>query len=185
MLPLPLVFPLLLPADINPGQGMYFSAATNAYRAVSCDTNNYGVANLTYGLAAFPCRDCPTGMETSKTATPSSGFYTVSSSGSGFTSPMACVTKQGFGYNGRVATQCPAGSYNAGGNYGTCTKCPVGRTTSTDPAKQATDADCYIAPGYGFHDSVIQPCPVGELCLCLVVSLSVLAAFCIYRTEFL
>ena len=97
---------------------MYYSSATGKYVAVNCSTNNYGVANTSYGLAAYPCRDCPSGMQTS-TSLPNSAAF---KSDNGFTSPMACVTKAGFGYNGRMATQCPAGSYNAAGNYGTCTK---------------------------------------------------------------
>lgn len=156
-------FHLSLPAVITPGQGMYFSAASNAYRAVNCDSNSYGVKDLTYGLAAFPCRDCPAGMETSTTAAPSSTFYTA---GSGFTSPMACVTKAGYGYNGRVATKCPAGSYNAGGNYATCTKCAAGLTTADDASLQTTSSDCKLGPGYGFHNNAIVPCPIGECCWC-------------------
>lgn len=97
---------------------MYFSAATGLFMAVNCSSNNYGVSNITYGLAAYPCRDCPAGMQTSTSLITSAAFK----SDHGFTSPMACVTQMGYGYNGRVATKCPAGSYNDAGNYGTCTK---------------------------------------------------------------
>jgi len=147
---------------IKPGQGMYFSAASSSYRAVNCETNQYGVANTTYGLAAFPCRDCPAGMQTSTSLTSSNAYYVSDGAGKqGFTSPMACVTKAGYGYNGRVATKCPAGSYNAAGNYGTCTKCAVGLSTQDNADSQVSSANCTLAIGYGFHDNAIVPCPVG------------------------
>ena len=41
---------------------MYFSPASNKYTAVNCETNNYGVANTTYGLTPAPCRTCPDGL---------------------------------------------------------------------------------------------------------------------------
>lgn len=37
-------------ADIQPGQGLSAQAAQN------CNSNNYGVANKTYGIALNPCR---------------------------------------------------------------------------------------------------------------------------------
>lgn len=149
---------------------MYFSAASNAYRGVNCDTNNYGVANTTYGLAAFPCRDCPSGMQTSTDLTNSNRYYVSDAGKQGFTSPMACVTQAGYGYNGRLATKCPAGSYNAAGNYNTCTKCIAGLTTADNATLQVTSADCGVAPGFGSYDGAIVPCPVGEcVCVCVCV----------------
>jgi hypothetical protein len=140
--------------------GMYFSPATSKYTGVKCEKDNYGVTDTTYGLAAYPCRDCPAGMVTT-TSAPSSPYK----KDNGYNSPLACVTKVGYGYNGRVAAQCPVGSYNAGGNYLTCDKCPVGTTTVSDPNSQKTDADCKVAPGYGPSgtNGAIIPCPVGEL----------------------
>jgi hypothetical protein len=44
------------PADIMPGQGLYYSTLTQSWRARNCDTNNYGVNNRTYGLTPFACR---------------------------------------------------------------------------------------------------------------------------------
>ncbi len=149
--------PLLACADIKPGQGMYFSPATNKYTAVNCASDNYGVSNTTYGLAAYPCRDCPAGMQTMATA-PSSNYK----SDNGYTSPAACVTKAGFGYNGRVATQCPVGSYNSAGNYGTCTQCPAGYTTNANATEQVAQSDCKVAAGYGYYNGAVIPCPVGE-----------------------
>jgi len=151
---------LSLHADILAGQGMYFSVATNAYRAVNCSSDNFGVANTTYGLAAYPCRDCPAGMQTS-TSLPTSAAYYVSH---GFTNPMACVTKPGYGYDGRVANKCPPGSYNAEGNYNTCTQCPTGLSTPDDAGSQVSEANCTLTVGYGFHGSTIMPCPMGKLC---------------------
>jgi hypothetical protein len=137
---------------------MYFSPATTKYTAVNCESNNYGVANTTYGLAAYPCRTCPGGMQTMASLAPSSTYK----SDNGFTSPLACVTKAGFGYNGRVASQCPVGAYNAEGNYGTCTQCPAGYSTSSTAAQQVAQADCKVAAGYGFYNNAVIPCPVGE-----------------------
>lgn len=47
-----------LSADIQAGQGLYFSSTTATWRARNCSSNNYGVANLTYGLTPAPCRVC-------------------------------------------------------------------------------------------------------------------------------
>lgn len=157
---------------------MYFSAASNTYRAVNCDTNNYGVANITTGLAAYPCRDCPAGMMTSNSLAPSSNYYVSDSGKQGFTNPLACVTKAGYGYNGRVATKCPAGSYNAAGNYGTCTKCASGLSTVDDADNQVSASNCTLAVGYGFHDNAIVPCPVGECVLLLLPAVLLLLLLC-------
>jgi hypothetical protein len=46
------------PADIQAGQGLYFETLTKTWRVKNCDTNNYGVQNITYGLTPSPCRDC-------------------------------------------------------------------------------------------------------------------------------
>lgn len=82
----------------------------------------------------------------------------------GFTDPQACVTKAGYGYDGRGANPCAAGSYNAAGNYGQCTQCPSGLTTTTTTDNQASIANCVMKPGYGLVDNVIQLCPAGESC---------------------
>jgi hypothetical protein len=149
---------------------MYFSAATNTHYAANCDSNSYGVSDLTYGLAAHPCRDCPAGMQTS-ISLPNSAAYFVSHGGGvqGFTSPMACVTQAGYGYDGRVANRCPAGSFNAAGNYDTCQPCQTGLSTANDASKQVSEADCTLDVGYGFHDNTIVPCPVGECSTSTVV----------------
>jgi hypothetical protein len=41
-----------------PGQGLYYLTLTKTFRAKNCDSNNYGVSNITTGLAPFTCRDC-------------------------------------------------------------------------------------------------------------------------------
>lgn len=156
----------LLPTDIKSGQGMYYSPASKQYSAVNCSSNSYGVANTTYGLGAYPCRDCPAGMQTSTSLPSSAAFYFSEGDVAGFTNPMACVTKPGYGYNGRVATACPAGSYNAAGNYGTCTKCAAGFSTPANPEQQVSVDNCAVAQGYGLHDNAIVPCPVGECHCC-------------------
>jgi hypothetical protein len=35
------VVAVLLPADIQPGQGLYYLTTLNTWRAVNCDKNNY------------------------------------------------------------------------------------------------------------------------------------------------
>jgi hypothetical protein len=115
-----------------------------------------GVAAKTYGLGGFACRQCPTNMQATQAL--SGSYYTAT----GFTNPLACVTKIGYGYNGRIATQCAIDSYNDEGNRETCKKCPYGtRTTGVDSA-QKTANDCGIAEGFGYHYGVVQPCPAGE-----------------------
>lgn len=96
-------------------------------------------------------------MQTSRTLNASAAYATPD----GYTDPQACVTKPGYGYDGRAANPCAAGSYNAAGNYGLCTQCPSGLTTSTIPEQQASMADCKMAPGYGLIDNVVQMCRAG------------------------
>jgi hypothetical protein len=146
------------------------------YKAVWCDANTYGVAGDKFGLEAAPCTACPNNMVTIKpTGTPSfpapnvPPFY-VDADGSaggdgGFTDPKACVTQKGFGYDGRISYKCAPGWYNPGNNREACKQCPYGLTTSDNAAQQAFEADCGIAPGFGFHDNAIVPCPIGELLL--------------------
>lgn len=39
---------------------------------------------------------------------PTSGkYYVMTAGGGGFTDEMACVTQDGFGYNGRNSQKCP------------------------------------------------------------------------------
>lgn len=138
------------------GQGLYYNAAAQSFRAVNCSSNNYGVANTTYGLSASPCRDCPANLVTSGDLS-----TTYKNGAIGFYSPLACVTQPGYGYNGRASYQCRAGSYNAGNNYAACQECGEGKTTADLAASQVSVSDCLIATGYGYHNSQIQPCPVG------------------------
>lgn len=142
---------------------MYFSAATNSYLAVNCDNNSYGVGNITGGLAANPCRECPIGMHTSRDI-PANGAYWASDAAGkqGFTSPLACVTKPGFGFNGLSAVKCPVGYCNPPGNYQPCRRCPVGLSTPDDAASQVSQDNCTLGPGYGLHGNRIIECPVGE-----------------------
>lgn len=37
-----------------------------SYRAVNCDSNNYGRSALTYGLEVYPCKPCPSGVRKSQ-----------------------------------------------------------------------------------------------------------------------
>ena len=41
-----------------PGQGLYYTTLTQTWRAKNCITNSYGVANKTFGLTPYSCRDC-------------------------------------------------------------------------------------------------------------------------------
>lgn len=150
-------------ADLQPGQGMYYSAVTNSYTAVNCDTNSYGVGSIRAGLAANPCMACPSGMHTSLDLPASAAYWASDGAGKqGFTSPLACVTRAGHGYNGFSAARCPVGSFNAAGNYQPCSRCPVGLTTLDNPAAQVSQDNCTLAPGYGTYGSTILACPLGE-----------------------
>jgi hypothetical protein len=98
----------------------------------------------------------------------SSSFFVtdVATSTSGFISALACVTKDGFGYNGRIAQQCDKGTYNTKDTRSTCTACDYGLTTP-DVGAGVTVADCGLAPGFGYvnntgtGNSAVAPCPVG------------------------
>lgn len=63
---------------------------------------------------------------------------------------------------GRAGVRCDAGSYNAGGNYDSCRKCPYGKTTM-GPGLGLTLANCVADVGYGVVNNKMGPCPIGEL----------------------
>lgn len=150
---------------IKAGQGIYYSASSNVFYARNCDVNSYGAAGELPGLTASPCRPCPEGTVTSLSYPTSAAYYetdtSVSPAAGGFTNPLACVTKPGFGYNGRVATRCQAGSWNPAGALDRCKRCSYGLTTPDDANSQVDASNCTLAPGFGFHDSAVVPCPIG------------------------
>jgi hypothetical protein len=119
---------LLLLADILKGQGMYYvpsgTPGKMIYKARNCGVdvgsgavaNSYGVAGAkVYGLAQSPCKLCPAGTKADTAIT--GGWYTAYKATNGFFDPLACVTKPGYGWDGRVATLCAKGWYNEGNNY--------------------------------------------------------------------
>jgi hypothetical protein len=59
-------------ADILQGQGMVLDTAAGStpqnpvYKAVTCNSNNVGVADTVYGLEEQPCTDCPDNMITAQ-----------------------------------------------------------------------------------------------------------------------
>lgn len=118
--------PLLL-ADIVQGQGMYYvaSGTSMVYKARNCGSgganlpNSYGVADKVYGLAQTPCKLCPAGTKADNDladANTLAGYQAIRAA-NGFFNPLACVTKPGYGWDGRVASLCPKGWYNVGNNY--------------------------------------------------------------------
>lgn len=119
-------------------------------------------------LLACINRPCPTGLVTSNNTAQypnSSKYWRDNGDGTrGFTSELACVTQDGWGYASRLANQCPVGSYNPRDTYAPCTACPTGRTTAAVGAG-ATLADCGIAAGYGAVNGAVAQCPVGEYVL--------------------
>jgi hypothetical protein len=84
--------------------------ASPRYRAVNCDSNNYGVASRQYELRVTPCRECPEGTITSTTAgvtcTATSNAHKATN---GYTDPKACCTRPGYGFDGVRATVCAQG----------------------------------------------------------------------------
>eukprot|EP00775_Hariotina_reticulata_P000234 gene234-438_t len=85
-------------------------------------------------------------------------------------SPEACLTMPGYGYSGRKAELCPAGTWNDGGNRDSCQECADGFTTVASGSTSAsacnvstgsTGLDCpdVCAPGYGGSDC--SPCGSG------------------------
>lgn len=147
---------------------------SGTFKAVWCDANNYGASGDKFGLEAAPCTACPNNMVTIKpTGNPSfpapssPPFYSdadgIAGCDGGFTDPKACVTKPGYGYDGRISYKCPPGSFNEGGNRKACQQCPYGRTTTDIATQQTSEANYGIAPGFGFHDGAIVLCPIGEL----------------------
>lgn len=156
------------------GQGMYYvaSGTSMVYKARDCGkgttpvANSYGVSSAkVYGLAQTPCKLCPAGMKVDDTLTDVT--YVTYKTTNGFFDPLACVTLPGYGYDGRVATQCAKGWYNAGDNYLACTQCGYGLTT--DAAGKTANTDCKSAPGFGYYngtdwatgDGKMQQCPAG------------------------
>lgn len=155
-----LVSTLSHPTDILPGQGLYYTTTTQSWRAKDCNLNNYGVTNKTYGLTPYPCRDCPANMVTSTDTVNypvSSSFYAPN----GFISALACVTADGWGYNGRIAQKCDSGYYQRHDTRLDCVACAYGLTTP-GPGLGITIADCGMKPGYGYSNGAIRECPIGE-----------------------
>ncbi len=157
---------------ITKGQGMYYVASGTAgkmiYKAKDCGLgaagyvpNSYGVAgDKVYGLAQTPCKLCPANMVVT-TSTPSSNY---SVTGANFWDPLACVTKPGYGYDGRVSSLCAKGWYNEGNNYLACTQCAYGLTTdvpNVEGTNTDAEADCQAAPGFGNYNGTMQQCPAG------------------------
>ncbi|WIA10380.1 hypothetical protein OEZ85_010572 [Tetradesmus obliquus] len=149
------------------GQGMYYvsSGTSMVYKAKDCGVtggvaNSYGVTDKVYGLAQTPCKLCPAGTQVSATLAasdpPGYGAYLATK---GFFNPLACVTKPGYGWDGRVATPCPRGWYNGGDNYKACTQCDYGLTTA-NPESTSIGA-CLSAPGFGKYDLKMMQCPAG------------------------
>lgn len=139
---------------------MFYNPLQDKFVAMNCDLDNYGVANKTAGLSAFPCKQCPAGLQARQTLPNSAKYYATQGDKQGFTHPLACVTKKGHGYNG---IKCAPGSYNDEGNYGDCKQCPMGMTTANDAALQVTEGDCVLDGGFGVYGGVKSECPVGEL----------------------
>lgn len=115
-----------------------------------------GVASVTYGLAANPCKPCPSGL----TITSSSATGLTDSTSGGITDAAACVTQAGWGWDGRISTECPKGSWAVGGDLSPCTECGFGQTTANTGSVSV--AACALAEGYGAVSGVIQLCPIGE-----------------------
>lgn len=141
---------------------MYFSPATNRYIAVNCDTNNYGAPSMTPGLAANPCRNCPSGLQTSTSINSSAAFWATDGAGKqGFTNQLACVTQAGFGYNGRVATKVRKGSVDVarltGLNNKTTNIILMRRAAAPSPPVQCSPGSYNPPGGYGPCSS----CPIG------------------------
>jgi hypothetical protein len=91
---------------------MKYDPFTRKYSAMWCNRNNYGVAGdsvagttlqAKFGLAPQPCRSCPINMVANvPDPTNAVAEYYHDKDGApggdgGFTSPLACVTKPGFG----------------------------------------------------------------------------------------
>ncbi len=127
------------------GFGLY-AATGGQFRVQACQSNNYGVEEETFGLAAAPCQPCPSGMHTTPTQ-PSVQYRHEVDGFSVYFHPLACVTKPGNGYDGFSATPCEAGSYSSGNDHAPCTSCGHGKTTAD--AAATSQNDCIVAPGYG------------------------------------
>lgn len=103
-----------------------------------------------------------TALNGANTSYPTSSAYWVQSGNDkGFNDVRACVTQDGFGYNGRIAQACDKGFYNPKDTYSPCTACVYGLTTE-GVGKGKTVADCGLAQGFGNYDGAYVPCPIGE-----------------------
>lgn len=88
-------------AGLKPGYGMY--QTPSGFRALACAVNSYGSADFAYGVGVSPCRQCPTNMVTGPLA--SANPSVKNNDGDGFTSALACQTRPGYGWDGRVSTE--------------------------------------------------------------------------------
>jgi hypothetical protein len=115
-------------------------------------------------LVCLHCLAGPTNLVTANTAdySKSAAFYVKQGDAEGYTDVRACVTVDGYGYNGRNSQPCETGTYNARNNLESCKPCGFGYTTE-GVGKGVTFASCGVAAGYGY-DAVLQavvPCPIG------------------------
>jgi hypothetical protein len=96
------------------------------------------------------------------TSYPTSSKYWVNNTDgtNGFISALACVTQDGYGYNGRIAQACAQGKYNNRDNYMDCKDCPYGMTTE-DVGKGFTLDNCGVAAGFGWVNGKVDLCPIG------------------------
>jgi len=78
----------------------------------------------------------------------------------GYTSVLACVTIDGYGYNGRVAQPCDKGFWNSKDNYDACKACSYGLTTE-GVGRGVALTSCGMGPGFGLVGTSIVPCPIG------------------------
>jgi hypothetical protein len=71
-----------------------------------------------------------------------------------------CVAQAGYGWTtSGVASECPVGFFNPGGNQRKCTACPGGMTTAST---QSTSAAACLAPaGYYYQRGKSVPCAQG------------------------
>jgi hypothetical protein len=134
-------------ADCYIPQGWGTTKDGAAYVAAECAQGTYGAAQDTYGVKSLPCTPCPAGMDTAE---------------AGSNSPADCVTVAGWGYDQATgsAAKCTYGFYSAGGGRDECVSCGEGYTTAAEESD--AQADCVIAPGYGYKSGGDpEPCAKG------------------------
>ncbi|WIA41051.1 hypothetical protein OEZ86_004687 [Tetradesmus obliquus] len=131
--------------------------------ASKCVFGTYGVAVPRYGLTPSACQPCP-----EDTTTPdvlglalNASEREAAAESMLFTSIANCSNLPGYGWANGIASECPAGYYNAGFDLRPCAQCGEGLTTARSGSTNVYN--CVALPGWEVMTvGTARPCSAGS-----------------------